>query len=240
MIPYIQFNNLKSTDFDLFVAEKGSYIGACRDIQKISIPGKNGDLIIDNGKYNNVKVSYKLSVINKTFTSFGELTRKIKAWLCKSTNYYVLTDSYEPEYFRYASFDGEINPQQEFLQGGNISINFDCKPFKYSFQGQEIVQLNSPGTITNPEEFPSKPLIKIYGNGNITLNINNDSFNLKNINEFITLDFDLLMAYKNLENLNKNVSGTDMTSFDFKPGDNQISWNGSVAKIEIIPRWCCL
>ena len=84
------------------------------------------------------------------------------------------------------------------------------------------------------------PYIKVTGSGTVTLTINDSSFTLKEIDEYIELDFDMPNAYKGLEPKNNKVSGADMSTFTLRPGFNAISWVGDVEKLEIVPRWCCV
>lgn len=65
-LPFLVFKEHSSLDFGLLVVEKGSFKGAERDITYTSVAGRSGDLITDNGRYKNIKVPYKLSLLNKT------------------------------------------------------------------------------------------------------------------------------------------------------------------------------
>lgn len=52
------FDNQSSSDFSLYVAEKDIRSAPAYDQQLVSVPGRNGDVIIDNGRYENIDVSY--------------------------------------------------------------------------------------------------------------------------------------------------------------------------------------
>ncbi|MGN1111566.1 MAG: hypothetical protein ACI4RP_00035, partial [Acutalibacteraceae bacterium] len=73
-----------------------------------------------------------------------------------------------------------------------------------------------------------------------TLKINDSSFLIKDIDEYIELDFETLNAYKGLVPKNNKISGSDMSTFRLRPGFNNISIIGNASKLEIVPRWCCL
>ena len=239
-LPFLMFNNHSSLEYGLIIAEKGSYNAASRDVTYTSIPGRSGDLITDNGRFKNINVPYKFALINKTGMEFNELAHKIKGWLLAERGYLALWDSYDSLYFRYASYSEEVSIEQQLREVGELSLTFNCKPFKYSFEGQNPVVFTEAGTIYNAERFASAPYIKVNGNGTITLNINESSFLLKDVEDYIELDFELPNAFKGIEPKNKKVSGSDMSTFRFQPGTNNISWTGNVESVEIIPRWCCL
>lgn len=239
-LPFLIFKEHSSIEFGLLVTEKGSYKGASRDITYTSIPGRNGDLITDNGRYKNVTIPYKLALLNNTERRFEELTHQIKAWLSSESGYFRLWDTYDEKYYRLASYSDEVDIEQELRDLGVLSITFNCKPYKYSLEGQHAVIFTEAGSLYNAESFPSSPYIKVTGNGTITLTINDSSFMLKEVDEFIELDFDMPNAYKGLEPKNNKVSGADMSTFRLRPGYNYISWIGNIEKLEIVPRWCCL
>lgn len=239
-LPFFIFKERCSLDFGLFIVEKGSYKGAGRDVSRMSIPGRSGDLIIDNGRYNNIVIPYKLTILNKTVYSFESLARQIKGWLSSEMGYFRLWDSYDPDYFRLASYSDETDIEQELKELGSLSASFDCKPFKYSFIGQTPVIFTKASSLYNAEQFSSAPYVKVYGNGNITLTINESSFTLRNVSEYIELDFELPNAHKGGEAKNNLVSGADMSGLRLVKGFNFISWTGAVERVEITPRWCTL
>ena len=92
-LPFLMFKEHSSLEFGLLITEKGSYKGASRDITYTSVPGRSGDLITDNGRYNNVDIPYKLALLNNTEREFAELAHQIKGWLLAEAGYFRLWDS---------------------------------------------------------------------------------------------------------------------------------------------------
>lgn len=236
--PCLIFKECSSLDFGLYITEKGSYKGAARDITYTSIPGRSGDLITDNGRYKNIDISYKMALLNTTNYEFSELAHKIKAWLLSQAGYFRLWDSYDKDYFRLASYSDEADIEQELNDLGTLKLSFNCKPYKYSFEGQKTIKLTSAGDIYNAEMFSSKPYIKIKAAGAVTLYVNNSAYNFTNIDEYIELDSEAMNAYKGAVSKNDKMTSTGFPTLT--PGNNTISWVGNVEQIEIIPRWCCL
>lgn len=236
--PFLIFKERSSLDFCLYVTEKGSYNGASRDITFTSVPGRSGDLITDNGRYKNISIPYKLALLNTTKQRFEELAHQIKGWLLAEAGYFRLWDSYDSKYFRLASFSKEVNIEQELRDLGSLALTFDCKPFKYSLEGQKTVTFTEAGSLYNAEFFASLPYIKITGAGAVTLHINNESFGFSDINGYIELDSEIMNAYKGDSPQNNKMTSSTFPSL--APGKNLISWTGAVEKVEIVPRWCCL
>ncbi len=189
------FREHSSLELALLIAEKGSYKGASRDITYTSVPGRNGDLLTDNGRYKNINIPYKLSLLNNTEHTFTELTHKIKGWLLSESGYFRLWDSYDNKYFRLASYSDEVNIEQDLRETGTLSLTFNCKPFKYSFEGQNAIVFTAAGSLYNAEFFPSLPYIKITGSGTVTLFINNTSFTFTDLDGNIEIDSEIMNAY---------------------------------------------
>lgn len=96
--------------------------------------------------------------------------------------------------------------------------------------------------LNNPYSFTAKPYIKLYGNGNgrlIIQNVNgNKIWNFTDIIGYIEIDSELMNFYKGTELKNNTVTGDSFPTLSV--GDNIISFDGSINKLEIIPRWICL
>jgi len=234
---WFNYKGVSSLDNGIIIKSKQTHNGAGRDVTYQSIPGRSGDLIIDNNRFLNVLVSYTVEILENEAYSLPELTRKIKGWLLSDVGYFRLYDSYDSKYFRLAACTDELDISEDVYGIGNCTIAFNCKPFKYAFDGQNNIKLTESGTITNPEQYPSRPYIKITGNGDITLSINNDSFVFSDVDEFIEIDSEIMNAFKGAIPQNNKMRTPFFPSLE--PGENNISWTGNVAGVEIIPRWCC-
>lgn len=238
-LPFLYYKDHSSTDFCLLIQEKGSYKGAARDVTYTSVEGRSGDLITDNGRYKNVEIPYKLALLNTSLHSFNKLARLIKNWLYSGGHgYFKLWDSYDGDYFRLASLADEINVEQELNALGSLSLKFNCKPYKYSFEGERAIELTQAGSIYNAEAYESKPYIKITGNGDGTLYINNNAYNFTGIDGYIEVDSELMNAYKGITPQNNKMQGANFPTL--QPGYNNISWSSNITALEIVPRWCTL
>ncbi len=234
---YFIFNGTKSLDEQLIVVDKSTYKGAARDITFTQIPGRSGDLLIDNKRYKNVKITYDVTALEGTNT-IPEIAHRLKSWLLSEVGYFQLSDSYDSRYFRLASYSDEFDLEQELPALGRSSIAFNCKPFRYLKDGQNEITLTSEATLTNPEAFSSLPYIKIEGEGDITLNINGDTYVFRDVEEYIEVDSEKMIAFRGTQNANSKMYTHEFPKL-YK-GDNSISWSGTVTSVKIIPRWCCL
>lgn len=241
-INWINFNGLDSRDFNILVRSKDTFKRAERDISFVSVPGRSGDVVIDNGKFKNVEIGYKLSMFapndevlseNENFFYNWE---EICDWLRADGNYHVLVDSYDPLYYRKACLVDDLDIDQPHYSVGEFEVKFNCKPYRYRIDGDTKIEITQTGySLYNSERYEALPYLKIYGNGNIYLNINGRSYDFHNVVNYVEVDSEMMNVYKGLVNQNDNYAGTNFPKLE--AGNNYISWSGNVVKIEAIPRW---
>lgn len=236
-LPFFYFKEHSSLDFGLYIKEKGVHKGAQRDLTYIPVAGRDGDVIIDNGSFKNVSIPYKLELLNDTQYSFSEIAHLIRNWLLSEPGYFELWDTYDPERFRLASFDGEVNIEQELRQYGQLDITFNCKPYRYLRSGLFKVSGSTSVHLINPENYESKPYLKIYGTGTCYVYVNSKDLCVKDVNEYVEIDSEIMDCYKGNTPLNNKMTGSFPV---LQPGANTISAGIGVSRIEIIPRWCTI
>ena len=238
-LPYLYYKGTNSLEFCLYIKSKATYDAPERDKTYISVPGRNGDLIQDNGRYKNVAMPYTLAVVKSDNRPFNELTDSIKEWLSIDSGYYELWDSYDPRFFRYASVSGALNIAEDITNYGEFTVNFNCKPYRYLFDGQKTIAAPKAGLqLINPFKIAAEPYIKIYGNGNISMSVNNTTVSFTGVSGYIEIDSEIKNAYKGLTLLNNIMTGDTFPTLE--PGVNEVTFTGSVTKAEIVPRWCTI
>lgn len=235
MMNFFVYDGKNSQDLGLLISGEKTYNSPSRDVTTVSIPGRSGDLIIDNGRYNNIEISYTVSFRK----DIPEKTRALKAWLLSNAGYRRLEDTYQPEYFRLAAISNATAFEISINRYGTAELIFNCNPFLFSKGGEQTVSIPaSGGRIYNPEYFESQPIITVYGNGNGVLSVNNINYNLSDIDGYVTINSDVGLVYKGTENKNSTVNFIEFPTLQV--GENIIDWTGGITKVEIIPRWCTL
>lgn len=249
----IWWGGVSSEDVGVVVERFPDQPGPARRLETVQIPGRNGDLIIDSGAYDNYTQEYEVyfhAGINRT----PHAARKVRAWLAASTSYQRLDDSYDPEYFRMAYYAGPSDIENIMNEFGRMTISFVCKPQRWRKDGENIVTLEGKaetgqytgGTLYNFEQFASLPYMKVYGSdegGEILVrhfDENGDmdksnSLTIKSITGYIEIDSETQNAYRGTLNANDTVSIAEFPQL--LPGKNQILYNSGIDKIEIKPRW---
>lgn len=230
------FDNKCCTEFGIIATGLHTFNAPERDVQKVRVPGRNGDLVIDNGHFKNVSVSYPISI----YKDFSEKAMGAKSWLLSSGGYKKLEDAYNPGFFRMAMFTGPIDFDVKLLgRIGETTLNFDCKPQLYDMDGTYPQSFDKPSILFNQYEFPALPIVNVYGSGSGTLTIGEKTIQIKNMTDTLTIDCEMQNAYRRnsggLENLNRYIYAPEFP--ELRHGESVVSWTGGIERVEIIPRW---
>lgn len=234
----IIYNGRSCREFGLEVETFPSYTAPARTIEKTHVPGRNGDLIIDGGCWENGVRSY-IVAMGSFERAYFEMANKTVEWLTSATTYARLEDSYEPEIYRMAIYSNAVELSNLYNQGFDATIEFDCKPQRFLKIGDEAIIFEEAGEIQNPTKFSSRPLIKVYGTGTGSVNIGDYNIAISDIGDEIDIDSDTMNAYAG--GINKNLLVKLSGGFpDLPPGIIPVSFEGGVTKVEVTPRWFTL
>lgn len=231
---YIIFDNVNTAEHGIVISGESSFNAPGRDVETISIAGRNGNLIIDNGKYNNITVNYPAGLV-ENFVLAAQWARSF--FLAHSAAYYRLTDSYDTNHYRLARYVGGLEFDPTALNfHGETTLSFDCKPQRFLLSGEEEETKTNGSTISNPTVFPARPLITIgSATKNAVLTVNGYSITFKSATASATIDCDLMECFSGATSLNNYISCSEFPVLS--PGSNSISWTGTISDFRIIPRW---
>ena len=116
---YFVYNGVSSLDMGLRIESKNVFSAPEYDVTFQSIPGRNGDLILPNGRYPNVQVTYSVFLPAKSIAELAEKITKVKAWLYGEQNaYHTLSDSYDTVYTRKAVYSGSLDIEDQLNRIG--------------------------------------------------------------------------------------------------------------------------
>ena len=231
------FNGISSNDLHIQVQTEPDYDFPEKDYEVTHVPGRNGDIVIDQGSWQNVSRKYNLAM-DAGKISYTEVASKLVQWLHSASGYARLEDSYEPDFYRMAMYKDSGSISNIYNKAGQIEIEFTCKPQRY-FKSGEIADIFTTSTeYRNPTDFPAKPLIKIHGSGSGTVKIGAYTVTINDILDGMVVDSEQQDTYKDQTNCNSKVSITEYPKLI--AGNNAISISGGVTSIEIIPRWWTL
>ncbi len=231
MIGYLVYGEKCSKDYGLYVSGSGTFNAPERDVELVEVPGMNGNLILDNGRFKNITVTYPAFIRHK----FKDLSRAAREWLLHTPGYVRLEDSYNPEYYRLARFGGPLDFDTRVLnRSGECNLSFDCKPQRFLTEGNFVLDVTSGMQLFNPTPFPAMPLIRVYGTSG-TLMIGDVIVQIFDIPEYMDIDCELMNAYKGTVNCNSKINAQRFPTLP--AGQTGLAYEGSIERVQIKPRW---
>lgn len=231
MIGCFIYGGLNCRDFGIYISGSGTFNSAERDVEKVEIPGRNGDLLIDNNRFKNVPITYPAFIREK----FLGLTDYARMWLLAQSGYRKLEDTYHPDEYRVARFAGPLDFDVRLLnRSGECNISFDCMPQRFLKSGETTLDATGGLQLVNPTPFTALPLIRVYGTSG-TLMVGDNIVQISQIDGYVDIDSETQNAYKGTTNCNRNISAPVFPQLP--EGQTGISAEGSITKVEITPRW---
>lgn len=228
------FGGQCSLDYGVCVEKCPSFATGSRGVEKISVPGRNGDLLIDTGAYSNVTQAYEVW-FKRRGKNTTQAARDLALWLLSGRGYLRLEDSYDPDIYRMAAFAGPLDVENWMLTHGRATLEFDCKPQRFFKSGEYSLSVVSGQKLLN-QWMPALPLIQISGTGDGQLVVGSSTITITGLEGGITIDSDTQNAYDDARNLNNSISvvGGFPT---LSTGKTAVSFSGGITAVQITPRW---
>ena len=172
----LTFGNVNTADYGVYISGEAAFNAPGRVYDSYSVPGRNGQIIVDQGHYENIEVTYPAFVFDYDQETFATRMAEIRSAFLSQTGYVRLSDTYNTDEYRLAYYSGgfEVEPQH-FNQTGEFELVFNCKPQRFLTSGDTAVTMPTSGTITNPTLFDAKPILEVYGYGIASINGKNIS-----------------------------------------------------------------
>ena len=247
----------------MYVSGENAWAKPAPEYEHVSVPGRSGDVLLYNGRYSNIDITYRMGIISNFNTNYNALI----SHLLSSPGYHKLIDSAHPDGYRMAAITAEILP--EMTRGnrkGQFDVTFHCKPQFYLNEGEEDVLMVKNGNaygdgvtnlITNPTAFPVWPLVKVSipsSDGTVYLEmrkLNSSVWTTEGQAKFVVYATNIEL-YIDTETGNvTRANGQNMNSY-IKMSESkfvQIPGNGKVtsvlsygsqasgANVKLVPRW---
>lgn len=163
----IIYNDKNLSDFGVAVIGRGTFNAPARDIEKVHVPGRSGDMLFDDGSMQNIVVTYPDCCIVE---NFPRNVRALRNFLYTDPGYHKLEDSYNPETYRLGAFLGPFDAEGHTGRGnrsGVFSLSFDCKPYRYLRSGDNLIALplrrTSGSNYIYTVSLGAVPFFTIYG-----------------------------------------------------------------------------
>lgn len=173
MLNSFEWNGISFRDFEtpavkLIVKKSPVIPRPAKRYDKYSVRGRNGDIFIPQGSYDNYVQPYDLFLYTtEKGDDLNELAQAISDWLYEPTGYAKLVDDHEGDYFRLAYFTGPFSVENSLTVFGSATVSFNCRPERFLETGdiERVVTnnllTNGWYTLKNPTNQIAKPLIEI-------------------------------------------------------------------------------
>ena len=191
------FDGINSLEYGVYITGEAVFNAPERAMEMVSIPGRNGALAIDYGRYENIIVTYPAGMFADNQADFAEKIRTFRNKLVSRHYYVKIVDTYHPDEYRLGLYRSGLEVDSVmYNSAGEFAIEFECKPQRFLIDGTEPIDIEYEpdyltdhnleaiethlgdkietgyldGIFTNPSEFNSDPLIMVPGPGGINLN----------------------------------------------------------------------
>lgn len=234
----ITFNGVPSTDVGIVVEHYPDYQYPEKVYESSHVPGRNGDVLYESGEYRNATISYQIAFMEGyDVEAFPRMAPEVSRWLHSSHGYVRLSDTYTPEFYYLAYYKEQLALKNLLNKAGRATIRFERKPQRFLVSGDTVTTLTANGTITNPTDQDSKPVITVYGSGAGVLKVGSTQVTISNIDGYITINSELQDCYRGASDQNGVVTLSSDSYPVLVPGDNGIEFSGGITSVEITPRW---
>lgn len=223
-------DGIRVSEKDLYYAKMPPIPTPEQDIEHVEIRGRHGSL---TKKYGYKDIPYPIEFYIYEEKPFRKTFRKVKSFLLNAERLSFADDV--EVYYRVKSVRID-EADSDVYKFGRFTVEFTLAPFMYEIDNP--VQAITDRTVITNDGYKAEPIITAHCSGTGNIYINDDKVTIKDVNGTITIDSEMMNAYRisdgYITNLNNHMIG------DFpvlRHGDNVIDFDGDISKIEIIKNW---
>lgn len=126
-LSYFVYGGTSSASFNFIIIENDNLKSFENDFELVSIPGRNGDLIIPNNRKKNKEINIEAYIdLEELKKDAKTVAKEIKSWLQGEVKYKDLTFSDDLVNYK-AVVVGEVEIYEEIENLLNIKFKFSCK-----------------------------------------------------------------------------------------------------------------
>ena len=213
------FDGETSASYSVYITGEGVFNAPERAVEMISIPGRDGAYVLDNGHFENVEITYHCGMYDSTEANFATKMAAFRNWICSKVGYKRLTDEYNTGEYRMAVYKSGLEVDHEGLLTGEFDITFECKPQRFLTSGETATSVANNGTINNPTLYASRPTLTFQGYGEITLagqKITVKDLQIGNVmlanSKTVDIDYPSSSAHSTLEVVRHTIDGNILNS----------------------------
>ena len=236
------FDNNNSLDYGIYITGEAVYDAPARVVEMITVPGKNGAIALDQGRFENIALTYPAGTFGSAQPEYASKMTSFRNMLASRYEYKRLEDTYNPDEFRLGLYKSGLDVSPTSMsRAGEFDIVFECKPQRFLKSGEVEHTLNVDGAISNPTEFPSQPLITVIGYGSLVISGRSLTVAGTSASQVINIDCETMDAWEMVGGVmvprNDYIQNAGEAFPTLKPGANTIILGENMSEVKITPRW---
>lgn len=162
----LMFGGIDSADYGIFISGEGVFNAPERAVEMIKVPGRNGAIALDQGRYENIDIEYPSGTFGADQADFRVKLRQFVSALKAQVGYQRLSDTYHPDEYRMGIFIEAVEVEPANINtAGEFKLIFNCKPQRWLTSGEEETVVSSGDDVINPTLFDAEPKFAIEGYG---------------------------------------------------------------------------
>lgn len=136
----LTFDGVNSLDYGIYITGEAVYNAPERAVEMVNIPGKNGALALDQGRFENIEITYHAGCFADSQADFADKVTKFRNALASRYTYKRLTDEYHPDEYRLGLYKSGLEVDAvRYGTAGEFNIVFDCKPQRFLVDGDRVI-----------------------------------------------------------------------------------------------------
>ena len=158
--------------------------------REINIPDREENLTVADESYKDIQLAVKAYIFDNAYdmTTVYSWLRGAKKLRFKDDDYYYRVKQVKPPTLNYQGYGKTM-----------ITLNFVVSPFRYIKVDTTVISTQTTFTVQNTGNVYCRPQYKIFGSGNITLQVDDPSnaITVKDVDGYAIIDAERLLIYKN-------------------------------------------
>lgn len=221
----IKFNYKSSLEMNLLLEKYPSIPRSNEEYEEIKVEGRNGSLYINKGTFPDKILPF---IFTLKSTNIHYDLERIETWLTEVEDNTLMYAREDRVYVVKKILFGDF--EQEFRTFGNIEIKFICEPFLSDIYETEYIITKSGFYFYYSGTATANTFIRMYGNGNLQLTIDNSTILIRDVVEYVDIDGELMQ----IRDKNKQSKDLDTTGefIELEKGDHTIEFSSNVTKVE--------
>lgn len=167
--PGFIFDGENSRTYGVYITDVTVFGTPEREVELLTIPGRNGDYALDKGRWANITVRYECALPTEDPADFVTGVAAFRNMLASRIGYKRLEDEINTTEYRMALFSAGIDVTTLNKEAGTFAVDFECKPQRFLTTGETAQTVTSGGTVTNPTLYPASPQLQVWGYGDIDI-----------------------------------------------------------------------